>query len=202
MAPGEVEGARPTAQREGFGLERAPSEADGGSSPSQAWWSLHFCTWEAFHLGLLRTQRVTGDWQSEAAHAHVHTPVCTCGFFLSTEETAPGMVWPQPVLATCLCFRLHRAWCVRPSGPRPACWFNPWAGHGSFSTFTKNLSILVQEQSRQNPPLHSFRSQMGTCFSQGLEDREEGAFRRCPVSAMALALLAACCCRLVWLGSR
>lgn len=132
--------------------------------------------------------------RSQAAHAHVHTPVCSCGFFHRREKTALGMIWLSPLLATCLCFCLHRAWCVLPSGLRLSWEFNSQTGHRFFSMFSRNLCFsfyLLGNRAATIPP--GIPVTHGNLRFPGIEDVGKEAFlvsRAMP----AFALRAPCCC--------
>ena len=91
-----------------------------------------------------------GTW---ATHAHT---CLLCGFFHSREKAPLGMIWPRPLLATCLRFAWCLAWCVLPSDPRPTWVFNPWTEHWFFSMFFKNLSLLASPSSGAEQPEFCF----------------------------------------------
>lgn len=144
-----------------------------------------------------------GVWNSGCPRMQAHTCLLTW-LFHSREKTALGVIWPT-LLATCLWFHVHQAWCVFPSGPRPTLVFNPWhrtlvLAHVLQKTV---LAFTCSGTDSHNSPLCSFLpvTNENLLFPE-IEDLEKGAFMRCPVSVVAFALVASCCCWLVWLRSR
>lgn len=135
---------------------------------------------------------------SQAAHAHVHTPVCSRGFFHRREKTALGMTWPSPLLATCLCFCLHRAWRVLPSGLRPSWVLNSQTGHRFFSMFSRNLCFsfhLLGNRAATIPPCIPVTH--GNLRFPGIEDLGKEAFlvsRAVPAFALRAPCCCCCCC--------
>lgn len=162
-------------------------------------WSLPFCTREIFHLGLLRTWRAPGVWDAGRPRRQAHTCLLTWLFHSSGGDVA------HSPLATCLWSRLHQAWYVFPSGPRPTWVFNPWDGTLVLSRVLQKtvLAFTCSGTDSQNSPLCSFLpATNGNLLLPEIEDLEKGAFMRCPVSVVAFGSVALCCSWLVWLGSR
>lgn len=124
---------------------------------------------DAFPLGVLRTWRMTGDWDSGARpRAYAHTCLLLC--FSALLRDRSGVDLAEASLATFLCSPAPLAWCASPSGPdlSALAWgSNPWAGHWFFSTFSKTSGFLpASEQSSQNSPL--LRVTPKLAFSRGL----------------------------------
>lgn len=112
-----------------------------------AYWFLPCCTREVFHLGLPWTQGVTGDWDSGRPRTHAHACLLVW-LFPQQREDGSGMVWPRPLLTTCL-WSIDTAWCALPSDPRPAWVFTPGVNVSSFPvTFCFSFSQLRNRAAR------------------------------------------------------